>query len=145
MLSVCYHLVRRQFPGKIVIDYLLVGLPLAFAGGFDLVRSGDPQHGWPFIDEFFIQHHFARYLSNKYHHPQPFYFYLLILIPLSLPWTAFLIEGLVKSRSWRLRANDSVDRLRVFALAWLLMPLVFFSFSDQSCPDTFCRSCPPEH
>ena len=40
----------------------------------------------------------------------------------------------MKARRWRLRSTDSVDRLRVFALAWLLMPLAFFSFSGSKLP-----------
>ncbi|HZI88750.1 MAG TPA: hypothetical protein VFD48_18095, partial [Pyrinomonadaceae bacterium] len=110
------------------------GLPLAFAVASIWYLPVILKHGWPFIDEFFVQHHFARYLSNKYRHPQPFYFYLLILIPMSLPWTVFLIEGIVKSRSWSLRSNDPVDRMRVLALAWLIMPLAFFSFSGSKLP-----------
>lgn len=129
-----YQLVRRQFPARSFLLTFWWGLPLAFAVASTWYVPVILKHGWPFINEFFIQHHFARYLSNKYRHPQPFYFYLLILIPLSLPWTAFLIEGLVKARRWRLRSNDSVDRLRVFALAWLLMPLAFFSFSGSKLP-----------
>ena len=129
-----YQLVRRQFPARSLLLTFGWGLPLAFAVASTWYVPVILKHGWPFIDEFFIQHHFARYLSNKYRHPQPFYFYLLILIPLSLPWTAFLIEGLVKVRRWRLRSTDSVDRLRVFALAWLLMPLAFFSFSGSKLP-----------
>lgn len=129
-----YQLMRRQFPTRSFLVTFWWGLPLAFALAAIWYVPVILKHGWPFIDEFFIQHHFARYLSNKYRHPQPFYFYLLILIPLSLPWTAFLIEGLVKARRWRLRSIDSVDRLRVFALAWLLMPLAFFSFSGSKLP-----------
>ncbi len=129
-----YQLMRRQFHGRPFFLTFWWGLPLAFALASTWYVPVILRHGWPFIDEFFIQHHFARYLSNKYRHPQPFYFYLLILIPLSLPWTAFLIEGLVKTRSWRLRSTDSLDRLRVFALAWLLMPLAFFSFSGSKLP-----------
>jgi 4-amino-4-deoxy-L-arabinose transferase-like glycosyltransferase len=129
-----YQLVRRQFPSRSFLLTFWWGLPVAFAVASTWYVPVILKHGWPFINEFFIQQHFARYLSNKYRHPQPFYFYLLILVPLSLPWTAFLIEGLVKARRWRLRSTDSVDRLRVFALAWLLMPLAFFSFSGSKLP-----------
>ena len=129
-----YQLVRRQFPERSFLLSFWWGLPLAFAVASTWYVPVILKHGWPFIDEFFIQHHFARYLSNKYRHPQGFYFYLLILIPMSLPWTAFLIEGLVRARGLRLRSPDSVDRLRVFALAWLLMPLAFFSFSGSKLP-----------
>jgi hypothetical protein len=129
-----YQLVRRQFPARSFLLTLWWGLPVAFAVASIWYVPVILKHGWPFIDEFFIQHHFERFLSNKYRHPQPFYFYLLILIPLSLPWVAFLIEGLVKTRRWRLRSTDSVDRLRVFALAWLLIPLALFSFSGSKLP-----------
>jgi len=129
-----YQLLRREFPARSFLGTFWWGLLLAFAVASTWYIPVILKHGWPFINEFFIQHHFARYLSNKYRHPQPFYFYLLILIPLSLPWTAFLIEGLVNARRWRLRSPDSVDRLRVFALAWFLMPLAFFSFSRSKLP-----------
>jgi 4-amino-4-deoxy-L-arabinose transferase-like glycosyltransferase len=129
-----YQLMRRQFPARSLLLTLSWGLPLAFVVASTWYVPVIFKHGWPFIDEFFIQHHFARYLSNKYRHPQPFYFYLLILIPLSLPWTAFLIEGLLKTARSRFRSNDSADRLQVFALAWLLMPLAFFSFSGSKLP-----------
>ncbi|MCM3869308.1 MAG: glycosyltransferase family 39 protein, partial [Pyrinomonadaceae bacterium] len=129
-----YQLVRRQFPARSFLSTLWWGLPLALAVASIWYVPVILKHGWVFIDEFFIQHHFARYFSNKYRHPQRFYFYLLILIPLSLPWTAFLIAGLVKARSWRLRSPDSVDLLRAFSLAWLLMPLAFFSLSGSKLP-----------
>ena len=129
-----YQLMRRQFPARYFLLTLWWGLPLAFAVASIWYLPVILKHGWPFIDEFFVQHHFARYLSNKYRHPQPFYFYLAILIPMSLPWTVFLIEGIVKSRTWSLRSNDPIDRMRVLALAWLIMPLAFFSFSGSKLP-----------
>src|SRR5262249_10904469 len=48
------------------------------------------QYGYTFIDEFFIKHHFQRYLTNVYGHPQPIYFYLVIAILGVTPWTFFL-------------------------------------------------------
>ena len=42
--------------------------------------------GHQFIDEFFIQHHFQRYTSNKYLHPQPFWFFFVVLPLMTLPW-----------------------------------------------------------
>jgi 4-amino-4-deoxy-L-arabinose transferase-like glycosyltransferase len=129
-----YLLLRRQFPARSFLMSLAWGLPLALLVAATWYVPVTLKHGWPFIDEFFIQHHFARYLSNKYRHPQPFYFYILILFPLTLPWTAFLIEGLVKSRRWLLRSPDPLVRLRVFAIAWLVAPVVFFSFSGSKLP-----------
>ncbi len=100
------------------------------------------RHGWSFIDEFFVQHHFARYVSNKYHHPQPIYFYPVIILMLALPWTPFLIDALVKVRRWTWRGDDSLSIVRVFSLAWLLLPIVFFSFSGSKLPGYILPALP---
>jgi 4-amino-4-deoxy-L-arabinose transferase-like glycosyltransferase len=89
------------------------------------------RHGWTFVDQFIIQHHFARFVSNKFHHPAPFYFYVPVLLGFAFPWTLLLGAGLFASRRWNWRGETSLDRARVFALAWILVPLVFFSFSGS--------------
>ena len=129
-----YYLLRRQWPTRQVWLSLLWGIPLAAAVSALWYGPVIARHGWAFVDEFFIQHHFARYVSNKYHHPQPIYFYPAIILMLTLPWTAFLVEGLAKVRSWAWREDDSLSIVRVFSLAWLVMPIVFFSFSGSKLP-----------
>ncbi len=129
-----YHLLRREFPSRAFLMSLFWGVPLALAVAAIWYGPVIARHGWQFIDEFFIQHHFARYTTNKYHHPQPFFFYLLVIIPLALPWTAFLIEGLTKAKGWQWRGQDPNDKLRGFSFAWLLFPLAFFSLSGSKLP-----------
>jgi 4-amino-4-deoxy-L-arabinose transferase-like glycosyltransferase len=92
------------------------------------------RHGETFIDEFFVQHHFARYVSNKYKHPQPIYFFPAIILMLTLPWSGFLIDALARVRKWEWRVDDGLSIVRVFSLAWLLLPIVFFSFSGSKLP-----------
>lgn len=90
------------------------------------------RHGGEFINEFFIGHHFQRYLSNKYRHPQPIYFFPLVVFAGSFPWTFFLLESLWGSlRRGRALADD---RFRLFLLLWLIVPVVFFSFSGSKLP-----------
>ena len=129
-----YYLLRRAWPSRAVIVSLFWGVPLAVAVSAIWYGPVIARHGWTFIDEFFVQHHFARYVSNKYHHPQPIYFYPVIILLLALPWTPYLIIALAKVRSWQWRGGDSLSVVRVFALAWLLLPLVFFSFSGSKLP-----------
>jgi 4-amino-4-deoxy-L-arabinose transferase-like glycosyltransferase len=126
-----YYLTRRELPSRRFLVSLVWGVPLALAVSAIWYGPVIARHGWPFINEFFIQHHFARYLSNKYRHPGPIYFYLVCLILLSLPWTLVLIDGLARVKSWHWRGVEAKDNLRVFALAWVLVPLVFFSFSGS--------------
>jgi 4-amino-4-deoxy-L-arabinose transferase-like glycosyltransferase len=103
------------------------------------------RNGREFIDEFFIGHHFQRYLSNKYRHPQPFYFFTVVAVAGSFPWSVFLLSSLGRTlvRPWfGLRPgpgsvktkNNSPDRLQIFLLLWIAAPVVFFSFSGSKLP-----------
>ncbi|HWN10165.1 MAG TPA: glycosyltransferase family 39 protein [Pyrinomonadaceae bacterium] len=130
-----YSLFRRRLPERKVLMSVLWGVPLSLAVASLWYAPVIWRHGWPFVDQFFIQHQFARYVSNRYRHPAPVYFYLLILIPLTLPWTAFIIDEIRGSKPWqRKRAEDPTTKLLNFAFAWLLFPLLFFSFSTSKLP-----------
>jgi 4-amino-4-deoxy-L-arabinose transferase-like glycosyltransferase len=137
-----YYLLRRQWPQTSVLISLIWGIPLALAVAALWYGPVIARHGWGFIDEFFVQHHFARYVSNKYHHPQPIWFYPVIILMLALPWTIHLIAALAKVRSWNWRGDDSLSVLRVFSLAWLLFPIVFFSFSGSKLPGYILPAVP---
>ena len=138
-----YYLLRRAWPERSVLVSLLWGVPLALAASAIWYGPVIARHGWTFVDEFFVQHHFARYVSNKYHHPQPIYFYPVIILMFTLPWTVFFIEALVKARGWVWRGAGKEDIVRIFALAWLLLPILFFSFSGSKLPGYILPSLPP--
>ena len=91
------------------------------------------RHGWPFIQEFFIRHHFERYTTNEFGHPQPFYFFLLIAIAGAVPWSFFLISAVARLFKLKPR-NAGRDSLIVLAWIWTLLPLLFFSFSGSKLP-----------
>ena len=129
-----YYVLRRAWPSRSVWLSLFWGVPLALAVSAIWYGPVIARHGWTFVDEFFIQHHFARYMSNKYHHPQPIWFYPVIVLMLALPWTPYLIVAIAKVRRWDWRGGDSLSIVRVFAVAWLLLPIVFFSFSGSKLP-----------
>lgn len=129
-----YFVLLKRRPRKLVWTSLWWGLPLMTLVAATWYGPMLVKHGGHFFDEFIVQHHFARYLSNTYHHPAPVYYYVVILVLLSLPWTAFIIDALLKARSWLWRADDALTRMRTFALVWILVPLVFFSFSNSKLP-----------
>ena len=66
----------------------------------------------------------------------------MIILLLALPWTAHLIGAFVKARKWTWRSDDDLSILRVFSLAWLLAPIVFFSFSGSKLPGYVLPSLP---
>jgi 4-amino-4-deoxy-L-arabinose transferase-like glycosyltransferase len=129
-----YFMALRELPARRFLVSLLWGIPIAVAVAGVWYGPMIYRHGWTFIDQFIIQHHFARFVSNKYHHPQPFYFYIPVVTALVLPWTMVFIATLTASVRWRWRGMDSIDRVRVFALAWLVVPTLFFSLSGSKIP-----------
>lgn len=137
-----YYLLRRAWPGREIFLSLLWGVPLALLLAAVWYVPVISRHGWTFVDEFFIQHHFARYTSNKYHHPQPFYFYLPVILLMLLPWTPYLIEALAGARRWQWRAPDALSKWRAFAAAWLFMPILFFSASGSKLPGYILPALP---
>src|SRR5262249_846216 len=94
------------------------------------------RHGYTFIDEFFIQHHFQRFTTNKYHHPGPFYYYVVAIVIAAFPFS-FLLPGSVARVpliQYVRTGLDAVDRWKLFACLWMLFPVVFFSFSGSKLP-----------
>ncbi len=141
-----YYFLRRRSPARETLSSLVWGFPLAVMVAATWYAPVIWRHGQPFIDQFIWQHQFARYVSNNYRHPGPVYYYLAILVPLTLPWTAFLIGGLARACSWVWRpasaAQEPANKLVVFAFVWLLFPLVFFTFSSSKLPGYILPSLP---
>lgn len=135
-----YFLLRRRWPDVWKSAFWGLFITVAVAALWYAPVIG--RHGWYFIDEFFVKHHFARYVSNKYHHPQPFWFYLAIIPAFMLPWGAFLADALYHARRWQWRGDDALSKLRLFALAWVLFPLLFFSLSGSKLPGYILPALP---
>lgn len=143
-----YYVLSLRFPPRVLIISLFWGTISAILVSLAWYLPMYQRNGWTFIDEFFIQHHFQRYTSNKYLHPQPFYFFFWVLPLMTIPWLPFFIGSLwnfVRSKSTNdstIETNSShlliysspLLELRRFAIAWLLVPLVFFTFSGSKLP-----------
>ena len=91
------------------------------------------RNGSVFIDEFFVNHHFKRYLTNKYQHPQPAYFYIGILLGGALPWSFFVLPAIARLKYLRPR-EGARDSLLALCWAWMLLTVGFFSFSTSKLP-----------
>jgi 4-amino-4-deoxy-L-arabinose transferase-like glycosyltransferase len=103
---------------RVMAPFLVVALPwyaLCFL-----------RNGYPFIDVFFVQQQFGRFVSGALMHVQPWWFYLPCLMGLLLPWTPLL--ALLGGRgAYR-------DPRRLFLLLWLGFGLVFFSAATNKLP-----------
>ena len=152
-----YYLLSRRMPSREFVVSVIWGTLFAFAVAAIWYLPMYLRHDWEFVDEFFLQHHFQRFTSNKYKHPQPFYFFVWVLPLMTLPWLPFFLAAVWKvgKRIFQHRATEFTERdeneyfpsasspLLLFSLAWLGVPLMFFSLSGSKLPGYILPAVPP--
>lgn len=144
-----YYVLSRRMPSREFIVSLFWGTLIALAIAAIWYVPMYMRHGWEFVDEFFLQHHFQRFTSNKYKHPQPFYFFVWVLPLMTLPWLPFFIAAIWRSvrnlvnRAPKDSGSFSSSPLLRFSIAWLVVPLVFFSLSGSKLPGYILPAVPP--
>jgi 4-amino-4-deoxy-L-arabinose transferase-like glycosyltransferase len=115
------------------------------------------QHQNPtFFREFFLQQNLQRFATNRYEHQQPFWYYGVVVLLSTMPWTVVSVRALIDGArtsiaEWRLRHSrieepgpSAVgDAFPEFLVLWALIPIVFFSFSKSKLPGYILPSIPP--
>ena len=109
-----------------------------------------------FFREFFLEHNVERFTTDRYQHPEPFWYYLVVVLLATMPWTVIAVRALVDGIQtsvceWRLRhssdckrcANRPGDAFPEFLVIWALIPILFFSFSRSKLPGYILPSIPP--
>lgn len=107
------------------------------------VQLRNPQ----FFRVFILEHNFARFSQNRYHHPQPFWFYIPILLLSLMPWTLWLILAIVERvrliwSEGKGAISNSEGSRQLFLLIWLVVPIVFFSASQSKLPGYILPAIP---
>jgi 4-amino-4-deoxy-L-arabinose transferase-like glycosyltransferase len=122
-------------PGGLL--FLLLALPWYVA-----VQVRQPE----FFRIFILEHNFARFGSNLYHHEQPFWFYLPVTALALIPWIVFVAAATLEvARAWwteRASLLKSEDALNLFLLLWLVVPILFFSLSHSKLPGYILPAIP---
>jgi 4-amino-4-deoxy-L-arabinose transferase-like glycosyltransferase len=132
-----YRLMARTcwVPG--IALFLLTTLPWYVA-----VQLRNPQ----FFRVFILEHNLERFGKDLYHHTQPFWYYLPVVLLGLVPWTTFASMALVESiRAWWTEKRElfqSEDALTVFLVIWLIVPVAFFSFSASKLPGYILPALP---
>ena len=117
-------LARTLWPIGIAL-YLAVATPWFIA-----VQHANPE----FFRTFFLQQNLARFGTNLYHHPEPVWFFWAVVLLALVPWTVFAVAAVIDAiRDWRFSAEQprAEEDLRLYLALWLLLPIVFFSFSQS--------------
>ena len=84
------------------------------------------KNGYPFIQEFFLKHHFERLYSASLQHVQPWYYYVPVLLAGIFPWTPLLVLLFLRDSAW--------DERRRCLAAVVVFGVVFFSSSLNKLP-----------
>jgi 4-amino-4-deoxy-L-arabinose transferase-like glycosyltransferase len=103
-----------------------------------------------FFHEFIVDHNLARFSKNLYHHTEPIWYYLPVTALALVPWTVFVIAGLIQSaRAWRsdpksakIGETDLEHHFSIFASCWLIVPVIFFSISRSKLPGYILPALP---
>jgi 4-amino-4-deoxy-L-arabinose transferase-like glycosyltransferase len=120
------------------------------------------QHQNPtFFQEFFLEHNLERFATNRYQHEQPVWYYLVVVLLATMPWTVIAMRALVDGSrmavvEWRIRharegkinagkvaESRPGDAFPEFLVLWALIPILFFSLSRSKLPGYILPSLPP--
>ncbi len=142
-----WSIVRRSFWWPGIVLYFAMVMPWFIA-----VQHQNPT----FFREFFLEHNLERFATDRYQHTQPFWYYLVVILLATMPWTVIavraLVDGILTSvAEWRLRhsqcsapsVNRPGDAFPEFLVLWALIPIVFFSLSESKLPGYILPSIPP--
>jgi len=121
-----------------IVLFLIVGLPWYVA-----VQKRNPE----FFRFFILEHNLARFSTNVYHHPQPFWFYLPVFLVAMMPWVVWLIAAAIERvrllwQERRTAERSSDDIWAIFLLIWMIVPVVFFSASQSKLPGYILPAVP---
>lgn len=99
-----------------------------------------------FFRIFIVQHNFARFGSNLYHHAQPVWYYAPVALLALVPWAILVVDAVVEQVRlwWSERSNiaHSEEAFQAFLLVWLFFPLLFFSMSQSKLPGYILPAIP---
>ena len=132
-----YRLLRRTLWVPGILLFCAVVLPWHIA-----VQIKNPE----FFRVFILQHNLARFGTNLYHHPEPFWYYVPVTLLGLIPWTVFVVASLAETiRVWwtaRREILDSERALDVFLVIWVAVPVAFFSLSQSKLPGYIVPALP---
>ncbi|NYT64163.1 glycosyltransferase family 39 protein [Alcaligenaceae bacterium] len=80
-----------------------------------------------FFDYYIVYQHFRRFAETGFNNAQPIWFYMPVLLGLTLPWSIHLWR-LANKAWWR---NSEHAAVRSLMLTWLLVVVVFFSLPSS--------------
>lgn len=116
-------------PIRTIIIFLTITLPWYIAATI--------VDGKIFVDEFFGLSNFQRFTNVVFNHAGPWYFYIIWVTVLMLPWSVYFPLAITRLRFWELAKARTFPRnshLGLFAFFWFITTFIFFSAAATKLP-----------
>ena len=101
-----------------------------------MVHLQEPEY-WHY---FFWEEHVKRFASDQAQHSEPFWFYLMYLPLLTMPWIMHLPAAFKNLFNSSGSGSQGDAELAKYSLLWFLVPFIFFSISRGKLP-TYVLPC----
>ena len=130
--------------GKLRVLWHLLKLPqlaltlLIAAPWFLAMQARYPQ----FLDYFFVEQHFRRFAGAGFNNAQPLWFYLPVLLALTLPWSLWWLSGLRLRRQLPNHDGDA-GGVRLLMRVWPVVIIGFFSIPQSKLIGYILPALPP--
>jgi 4-amino-4-deoxy-L-arabinose transferase len=120
--------------------FILPWIPLAFTLIISLPWAVMIHQQAPkFWSYFFWDEHIKRFIDNAgTHHPEPFYFFIPLLLAGAMPLILFIPSAFVGFKKHFSSLTD--DKLVKFSICWFVFPFLFFSACQGKLP-TYILPC----
>ena len=167
LLALCYFFLALSVLAKGPVGLILLGGVLAtfllITRRFDLIKQlrfglgvviftlvAGPWYwlcyranGHLFLEEFLVRQNLERFTTDRYQHLQPFWFYLAVIFVGFFPWVFQLLSSARRFLDclFKFRSDPTVAKELYFWL-WVIVPLLFFSFSKAKLPGYILPTAP---
>jgi 4-amino-4-deoxy-L-arabinose transferase-like glycosyltransferase len=109
------------------------GIPAFLLGALPWYVLVTITHGFAFLTTFILRENVDRFIHAMEGHSDGWYYYLIVLIPSTLPWLAWL-PWWVKQTLSRWREKEESDELSRLGLVWMLSVIFLFSMARTKLP-----------
>ena len=133
---------RMPWAGRLTrTDFLLAGL--VFAGlSVPWYAAMIAVHGTEYLLGFFVGENLARFATDRFNEPRPFWFYLPIVLGGMLPWSPLMLLW-VKPLTQVLRCRRALTSADVQLVGWAAASLLFYTASVGKQPRYILPILPP--
>jgi 4-amino-4-deoxy-L-arabinose transferase-like glycosyltransferase len=92
-----------------------------------------------FLNYFFVYNHFRRFTESGFNNPMPFWFYVPVILILTLPWSAWLLAA------WKRGPADNAAQPTLRSLMWVWIAVIvgFFSIPTSKLAGYVLPALPP--